>query len=296
MLIPARQRGIGLIELMLSLLLGLLVAGAATSLFSVTYVRSREAMQLARLDQDTRQIANAALRDLARTGYWQAMEAIALSSARFDLQLSGSSGSVSAEARDDEDAPAPAFDAPLSAAMLVGRTLVVAAADDQGEAGVYSLRIEAVSGGNRLSLTMAAGANLPTQRIAAGSWSIVNPFGVIDHAGHCIVFSYDENADGLRGEQERYGYRHDTAEWAAETVNNANGCGSGSWQNFSDERSLRLTQLQLLLPSSTNDAGNGLSLAQRTAELNLQANGKLGLQATRMQSGRVRLRNDAYAP
>jgi type IV pilus assembly protein PilW len=70
---PSRpQRGLSLVELLISTAIGLVVVAGALGLFAGQIVDSRRLLLEARLQQDLRAAADVVARDLRRAGYWQA--------------------------------------------------------------------------------------------------------------------------------------------------------------------------------------------------------------------------------
>lgn len=66
-----RNRGFGLIELLVSILIGLIVVGGITSLVVATLRANTENLQMTRLTQDMRSVMQLVTRDLRRAGYDQ---------------------------------------------------------------------------------------------------------------------------------------------------------------------------------------------------------------------------------
>jgi prepilin peptidase dependent protein B len=66
----ALQRGLGLVEMMVGLALGLFVVGGALAMFSNFTNDNRHILQEARIVQDLRATADLIARDLRRAGYW----------------------------------------------------------------------------------------------------------------------------------------------------------------------------------------------------------------------------------
>lgn len=67
---PSLAGGFGLVELMISILLGLIVIAAVTSLVLATLRTDRETLQMTRLTQDLRSVMALVTRDIRRAGYW----------------------------------------------------------------------------------------------------------------------------------------------------------------------------------------------------------------------------------
>lgn len=67
---PLLSGGFGLVELMISILVGLIVIAAVTSLVLATLRTDRETLQMTRLTQDLRSVMALVTRDIRRAGYW----------------------------------------------------------------------------------------------------------------------------------------------------------------------------------------------------------------------------------
>lgn len=65
-----RQRGLGMVELLVGLALGLFIVGGALTMFSSFTNDNRQLLQEARVVQDLRATADLITRDLRRAGYW----------------------------------------------------------------------------------------------------------------------------------------------------------------------------------------------------------------------------------
>lgn len=186
-----------------------------------------------------------------------------------------------------------AFASPLSAAVLVGRKLVISARDAGGATRRYELTISAYLSASTISATLGSGS-LATTRIAAGSWTVLNPFDTLAASGtDCLVFSYDENGNGVRDDQERYGYRYNAADRALRSVNNADSCGDGNWENVSDERALRVTALNIAYQAQPTASGNALQGQRRSASFAVDAQLRAVATADRSLRCLAQLRNDA---
>ena len=69
---PGRARGLGLVELLIGLVLGLFVAGGALMLLASQIDDNRRMLLETRVVQDLRAAADVIARDLRRAGYWAA--------------------------------------------------------------------------------------------------------------------------------------------------------------------------------------------------------------------------------
>jgi prepilin peptidase dependent protein B len=67
---PLRQSGFTLIELMVSIAIGLFVAGAVTAFFVVNVKSNTDTLTMTRLTQELRGVMELMTRDIRRAGYW----------------------------------------------------------------------------------------------------------------------------------------------------------------------------------------------------------------------------------
>lgn len=287
--------GFTLLELTIALALGTAALAAAVGLLSTTLSLHAAGLQRTRMNQDLRQLFDAMQRDLSRAGAWGAAGAVAQAGSTHDLLASAASGEVVLQSllpgTSTVDA---AFDAPLSADVLVGRRLVISARSADGTTRRYELSVSGYLGASAIRAQLSSGGSLPTLRIAAGSWTLLSPFTDVAASGSdCLVFSYDENGNGLRDAQERYGYRYHNTDRAIRAVNNADSCGGGSWENVSDERTLRVTALSFAFAAQPTTAGTVLQGQRRHAGFVVNAQLRDAASADRVLRASAALRNDA---
>ncbi|WMC10030.1 prepilin-type N-terminal cleavage/methylation domain-containing protein [Oceanimonas pelagia] len=69
MLVAHRQQGMTLVEMLVSLVAGLLVVAGALSLFSSVIVAGNTTLMLSRLNQDVQSVTDIMVRDIQRAGY-----------------------------------------------------------------------------------------------------------------------------------------------------------------------------------------------------------------------------------
>jgi len=294
MLRRTRAGGFTLIELMIALALGSIAIAAAVGLLSSTLAMHTGTLHRTRMNQDLRQLLDVMQRDMSRAGAWGVAGAIAQAANTHDLIASGLSGSVELRSVLPGGAAADAaFAAPLSSATLVGRTLVISARRADGSTLRHELRIDSWSSGSSVTATLSSGA-LPATRIAAGSWTVLSPFTELSASGgNCVVFSYDENRNGLRDPQERYGYRYNAVDRAIRAVNNADSCAGGSWENVSDERVLRVDALAIAYRAMPIASGAGLQGLRHYGSFAVNAQLRESASADRLLRTGVAVRNDA---
>ncbi len=86
----------------------------------------------------------------------------------------------------------------------------------------------------------------------AGYWNseaavapATNPFSVIDTAtAGCVLYSYDRDADGQIGTNERFGFKlSNGAVWMRSSGTSVTNCNDGTWERISDEEGITITAL-----------------------------------------------------
>jgi type II secretory pathway component PulJ len=247
------------------------------------------------MNKDLRQVFDVMQRDLARAGGWNVAGNVALSGSLHDLSASATSGSIELQSRlAGTSTVASAFVAPLSGAVLENRTLLIVAREAGGATRRHALRIDRQVSASTLAVTIASGDTLPSTRVAAGSWTVLSPFtDIVVSGSDCLVFAYDENGNGQRDAQERFGYRYNASDRAVRAVNNADSCGSGDWENISDERALRVTALSFATVIAATAGGNALQGQRRFAAFAINARLRNVASADRALQASALLRNDA---
>lgn len=292
---PVPVRGFTLIELMIALALGSVAMSAGIGLLSATISLHRDSLLRTRMNQDLRQLLDVMQRDVTRAGAWNAAAAISQSANAHDLLADAVSGTIVLQSvLPGSTTPDAAFASPLSAAVLVGRKLVLSARDGGGTTRRFEAAIGVYNSASAITVTLAAGDSLPATRLSAGSWTVLSPFGGFATSGSdCLVFSYDENGNGVRDDQERFGYRYNAGDRAIRAVNNADSCGDGDWQNVSDERSLRVTALSVAYQALPTAAGNALQGQRRLASFAVDAQLRDVAAADRKLRSSAAVRNDA---
>lgn len=288
-----RAQGFSLIELMIALALGAAVIASSITLLVSALGFNRDLMLTLRTQQDQRLLLDLGLRDAARAGHWRLAGVVASATQMHDLVLSADSGSVVATAMNPGTGqPAPAFAPPLLANVLVGSSMLASMRSADGSIRHYEMRVAARNSSTEITLDLGS-QRLPVNRIVAGSWTLRNPFAGLTTESGCLVFAYDEDGDGVRGAQERYGYRYDRSAQALEGSNNTGQCNSGSWQNISDERVLRVSRFQVDARHRAVDSGNARPLRTTTIALGLSASPRASSAAALDLQGAMRARNDA---
>jgi len=287
------QRGLTLIELMVALVAGLLLAAAGTTLLVNTLRADSENMRYTQLNQDLRSVMNVIKHDLARAGHWVLADQVVHASKVTDLDLSDNSGTVTASALEAGSADTnDAFGAPFSNAILQGRTLIALIPPNTR----YDLTIDSLTDASTLQVTIPTGVTLPESTLYASSWTIVNPlFGIqVNDTSTCVTVSYDEDGDGLRGNNEQFGYRYDSANQAIETATSAADCTTGSWQDLTDPDVLQITQFTVTRLRTTAVATNQLNAAIDEYVIQIQGRLTSDDDAVRSLQDSVKVRNTIF--
>jgi prepilin-type N-terminal cleavage/methylation domain-containing protein len=274
-----RQKGFSLVELMISLTLGLVVMGGALSIVTSILATNTSTLKMTRLDQELRAVMMMLTRDLRRAGSWGLAAEVVESSFDSELTLSAALGSsvtiTSSLNTFDLDTDDPGT-------KIMGQTLKYVGTD--GDIG-----LAIITGYTSASeVTVDITDSFPSITIPAGTWTILNPFSEIvviddlngdsDANDSCILFTYDASYDidndgdldppngylDTEKPNERYGFRLDTTEKAIEVRQAGAGCADAGWQNLTDENSIEITALEIkdLWPSSISSAGYSVVLRQ----------------------------------
>lgn len=287
--------GFTLVELLVAMAIGVVVVGAGVTLLVSTLRSNADNLQMTRINQDLRGIMTAISADLRRAGSWAIADDVARVSSATDLQLSGVSGTITANsvARGSSD-PNQAFSLPLAAGNLVGRTVVLVMPDSSGTATRYDLTVNSLSDSNTMTLVVPSGVTLPATLVRAGSWTVLNPFSGITVAsgGNCVLFSYDLDLDGIRDSNERFGYRRVSSQTILQATTSDTACDSGSgWESFSDSNLVSIQQFQITQIPNATITSNLISL--QVLEYTVLLGGQLVADSTvsRSERGTVQVRN-----
>ncbi len=236
--------------------LAVVLAGLSFLLGSLA-AQSANLRQL-RMNQDLRTVLDAVTRDLTRAGTWTMAAEVAQASMSNDLSLEGTRGTITVGiVGRGGTSPVDAFASAHAAAALRQQTLVLLLRDGAATTR-YDLTVSSIPAASRMIVTAPVGVTLPTTRIPAGGWTILNPFDgiLVDAAGSCVLLSYDLDGDGVQGPREHFGYRRDGARNAVQSTTTATSCGAGSWETLTDPALLRVSSfevqhLRTALPAST---------------------------------------------
>ncbi|TJY62073.1 prepilin-type N-terminal cleavage/methylation domain-containing protein [Sinimarinibacterium sp. CAU 1509] len=298
------QRGLSLVELMVALVAGLLLAGVGTSLLVNSLSADTTNMRYTRLNQDLRSVLNSMTHDIARAGQWGLADQVVHLSKTTELSFSGDSGTVTATGLDSETSSTKNAFAGALANGLVDLTLFMLPSTGTRIDGT----IESVPDADTLSVTINASpaANpgpLPETRIYAQSWTVLNPFGVIfpgsadPDVGSCIIVSYDLNGDGLYDDDhETFGYRYDATDKAIRISTGETSCTSGDWYNLTDPDFVEIPAggFQVTRIRTAATASNQLVGSVDEYLISISGTLKSDTAVTRSLSAAVKVRNNAF--
>ena len=107
----------------------------------------------------------------------------------------------------------------------------------------------------------------------------------------CITFTYDLDGDGaFDGDDERFGYRHDSDDNAIEMRDDGNECDEGSWEGITDDNLIEITSLAFNNDSISLDSTASEEI--RYIGITLTGHLKRDTGVSRTLTERVRIRND----
>lgn len=289
---PRHQTGMTLVELMISILAGVVVIFAVTNLLVGTLSGNTTNMRYTRMNQDLRSTLEAMAKDVTRAGEWALADDVVHMANVAELALSGTSGTVTATARN----PATAADENVfgftnAANALTGRTVVLLLTN-AGVTTRYNIQIAGRPSASTLSLTIPGGVTLPTNRILRGGWIVLNPFAGVTVNGNCILSSYDINGNGQQDSNERFGFRLQGT--AIETSSNATACDQGTWQDFTDSAFLSISAFNITQVRRSVTATNQISTDLDHYLLDLTGALVAEAAATRTVQQAVKVRNNRY--
>jgi len=288
-----RQSGFGLVELMIGLLVGMIVVGAAVSLLSTTMASSNDSIKMTRLDQELRQTMTMLTRDLRRATVWDPAADVLRVSLADPLTLSGNSGSVTVTSSGGN-----LGDIGLKAK---GGTLIYTV-KQAGVITVYRGTIDSFnSGAYSVTLSGTWPADVVKNGVPAGNWNILRPESTIatdavpGTPGVCVLFASDTDASGIYENPERFGYRYDATAKAVQIRTSAastDTCTGGTWENLTDENTVEIEAFSVTDNSPAAFAGAGFSIAIREYTISIRGHLKSDPSVVRTLKETVRVRND----
>jgi type II secretory pathway component PulJ len=303
-----RQAGFGLVELMIGLLVGMIIVGAALSLLTTTMASSNDSIKMTRLDQELRQTMTMLTRDLRRATIWDpAADALRLSLAA-PLILSGGTSAGSTVTVTSNLGNLADIGAKAAGGTLVYTVRTYNTATNVYDITVYQGTINSYdSGAKSYSVTLSNTwpAEVATEGLPAGSWGVLRPESTITTdavpgtPGVCVLIVYDTDLTGIYGTNERFGYRYDAAEKAVEirtSADSAHTCTSGGdWDNLTDENTVEIDDFSVTDNSPATVASSGFTIAIREYTISITGHLKSDSSVMRTIRETVRVRNDSMS-
>lgn len=292
-----QQSGLTLIELMISLALGLLVLTALVYMLSATLRTNTSTIRTTHLNQELRAIMDLITRDLKRSGSMgHAEEAIGFAHSHC-LTLTGNT--VTAQPLPcGSGAPNASFDTWVNIGSIIRYQRRVLQSDGSLLVTTYDAT---VSANNTSSLSVTANP-FPGTSLGAGTWGLANPFSSstiqLTTNPTTITYSYDTIQDddtepnGLQDCNELFGFRYDATNKAVESVigEDAEGiCALSSWQDLSDPNSIVIDAFTITAGPLVSGV---LSSVIREYTITLTGHLKNDLSVQRSIQEVVRVRND----
>ena len=278
-------RGFTLVELMISVLIGIILAAGALSAFIANSRANSAHFSALRLQQDLRGTEAFIAMELRRTAYWS--KAVDAAHADAELSLSNTSGwGVNATA--GAATPFSAF-GDASGLILVGMN------------GIAIVAYQA--SGSDVSLNILT--TFDTATIPNGGWRLLNPFDRGSNptvsGGSCILYQYDVDGNNRINSGERFGFRFNKTDATVERYLSGDySCNDGVWEAITDPHATRITALNFTLSNAVVDLdGSGIGTsAIPVRHVDVSLSGQLTADAEVHQSliQRIRLRNDHYSP
>lgn len=253
-----RQHGLTLIELMISITLGLFVLSGLVYLTSSTINSNTQQLKTTRLNQELRALMHLVTRDMRRAGGMNyAADAIGFST-NHSLTLSATSGNgITVTASSSAE-----FDSWVDAGVIIKAAQydIVTGVETNSCMQITSRVSDTQLQGNNVACPSESTANaFLSTALNANSWIFENAFGtatsiltdaapanVVDDAVNttynCMIIGYDKDGDNVADANENFGFRLDTGENALETRQSGTvACDDGVWENISDEETINIT-------------------------------------------------------
>lgn len=290
------QSGFTLIELMISIALGLIVITSLVYMMGATMRTNTETLRATHLNQELRSVVQMMSRDLKRAGYGAKAENIALCASATPLTLSATSGTMTISMTGGNEAcdnlPLAVGSVIMNIANVSG-TIVTACA-------TASTASWPVTASNSACPGAGSAVSFASTTVDAGAWTIINPFHTItaedvasdaDTGDDCILFSYDADDDGVVDSNENYGFRFNASEASIETGSSVTSCTAGTWENLTEESGVQITNLDIVGVSTTNSTAE-VNVCVREIQLKLSGQLTSDSSVTRTINESVKVRND----
>lgn len=261
MLIMKRQLGLSLVEMMVSLAIGMVIMSGALYLSTTSMRVSRDNIRMSFLNQELSNAMNLITKDLRRASYWAgAVDATRVSSvATVIFDATSGTGKTLTLVFDPVDVSDTVVDSLGAQAKDIGAQLVYLEKDTTSPYAVqkYTATITGYDASTN-AFTANLSGTFPATVLTAGggaskgSWSLVSPSPVntvtVTLSGnHCATFSYDANGNGQIDDgtvaglpDERFGFRYDSVEQAIELRESGGACNATGWENITDENVVQI--------------------------------------------------------
>ncbi|MFO7542767.1 MAG: prepilin-type N-terminal cleavage/methylation domain-containing protein [Thiobacillus sp.] len=238
-----RQRGLSLVEMMVSLTVGMIVVSGALVLAVSSMASSRDNIRMSFLNQEMRNVINLMTNDLRRASSWggalDATRVSSVSTLTFSSNTSGASATIplSFDSSDVSDTLVDSL-----GARAIGATLMYLDGSNK-----YTATISAYDAGSN-TFTATLNTAFPDTVLASkggvakGGWGLLAPESAVVTASlmgnDCAIFSYDLDANGLIDNSERMGFRYDATNKAVEMRKGGTDCSGDDWENVTDEKTI----------------------------------------------------------
>jgi type II secretory pathway pseudopilin PulG len=307
------QRGMSLIELMISITLGMIVIGYTVGFYGSAVGLSAQSLNQNHLNQELRAVLTMVARDLRRAGGWGATSAVTRVAFGSNLELAATSGqSIQARLRPvGSSAMIANTDTILATLGPIVTGLTLRHIGDNGVNYRATVASYSYAAGNPGVATMQLNlvGSWPSSEILAATWSVQNPFSEMIVDGNCILFAYDRIQDGeslpdgilqrvtniVSGSgksSELMGYRYDSGDKAVETRSSDRLCNEGSWVNLTDEKTVEVTAFTIADLSPPPIDTGGAIVTVREFHLTISGRLKRNPAITLTLEDRVRVRNE----
>lgn len=290
------QVGLTLIELMISIALGLFVVGGVVYVTASTMRTNTQTLRSTHLNQELRAAMQMMTRDLRRAGYRYGAEFAGLYTASNGVTIAPLSGT------------SIVVTAPASAPF--GKWIIGARLRHVSPSTGLSYCIDITSPTSGTSIASATGkfvdceyssnpTAFPSGSLGAGSWTIEDPNGGIKYAASCVSFGYDhddDEGDGVISSSEIIGYRLNSN--AIEIGTSSSDCSTNTFNSTEEIISPTVSGVTItgfsvtnLGPATPIPSGN---VDVQLLELQLTLTGQLTSDSsvTRSITEIVRVRND----
>ena len=301
-----KYRGFSLVELMISILIGLIVLSAVSTIYMNTVRNNSDLLKVSKLNRELNAVMVFISNDIRRSGYW--------GGARIALDLPGDINLAStAVGAGSVDATATLMDfsslsSTISANLLGPFLMNSCTAPPCGKMQINTFKsTNAVAG----KITQAFTSNT----LNVGAWFLVNQFtditiadvatGAASAPGNCILYTYDRDADGALSDgtnatDERYGIRLNnnaieiwTGSGAGEHICNGD---AADWESITDTNITSITQLEFSLTNQSMTISGNSTLTVRDVVIELGAQLGDDPLTTKQLTETVRIRNDVFTP